>query len=75
MSIKNIICRGIGFSPGSVKFMPTFGFSVGATVIPTIICLAERRVFVAGAIEANTYTAGRTENRTYTAGAIDNGVC
>lgn len=27
MAIKNIIARGIGFSPGSVKFIPTLGFS------------------------------------------------
>ncbi len=27
MAIKNLIARGIGFSPGSVKFMPTLGLS------------------------------------------------
>ena len=32
--IKNIICRGIGFTPGSVKFIPTAGFSIGAEISP-----------------------------------------
>lgn len=33
MAIKNIIARGIGFSPGSVKFIPTHGLIAGAEVI------------------------------------------
>jgi len=33
MAIKNIICHGIGFSPGSVKFMPTYGFLAGAAAV------------------------------------------
>lgn len=27
MAIKDIIAQGIGFNPGSVKFIPTLGFS------------------------------------------------
>lgn len=34
MAIKNIIAKGIGFSPGSVKFIVTHGFDI-ATVIVT----------------------------------------
>lgn len=30
--IANIIARGIGFSPGAVKFIPTLGFSIGEAV-------------------------------------------
>ncbi len=30
MAIKNIIAAGIGFSPGSVKFIVTLGFGIGA---------------------------------------------
>jgi len=30
MAIKNLIAGGIGFSPGSVKFIPTRGFIAGA---------------------------------------------
>lgn len=37
MAIKNIIAMGIGFSPGSVKFIPTLGFSIGAAAAITII--------------------------------------
>lgn len=33
MAIKNIICRGIGFSPGSISYIPTLGFSVGEEVV------------------------------------------
>jgi len=32
MAIKNIIAGGIGFSPGSVKFIPTRGFISGEVV-------------------------------------------
>lgn len=28
--IKDLIARGIGFSPGSVKFIPTLGLSPGS---------------------------------------------
>lgn len=34
MAIKNIIARGIGFSPGSVKYVPTHGFVAGAAAPP-----------------------------------------
>jgi hypothetical protein len=33
VAIKNIIAQGIGFSPGSIKFIPTLGFSIGAGVV------------------------------------------
>lgn len=32
MAVANIIARGIGFSPGSVKFIVTHGFSIGDVV-------------------------------------------
>lgn len=31
MAVKSIIARGIGFSPGSVKFIVTAGFLAAAT--------------------------------------------
>ena len=35
--IKFIIARGIAFSPGSVKYIPTFGFIAGeAAAVPYI---------------------------------------
>jgi len=37
--IKFLICRGIGFSPGSVKYIPTMGFASAVAVVivtPTI---------------------------------------
>lgn len=33
MAIKDIIASGIGFSPGSVKFIPTRGFIAGPEII------------------------------------------
>lgn len=36
MAIKNIIAKGIGFSPGSVKYIPTHGFSIGEAPSPPV---------------------------------------
>ena len=36
MAIKHIIAKGIGFSPGSVKFIPPHGFATSAVVAPTV---------------------------------------
>lgn len=33
MSTKHIIARGIGFSPGSVKYVPTHGLASAAVTI------------------------------------------
>ena len=35
MAIKYIIAKGIGFNPGSVKYIPTEGFSIGVISTPT----------------------------------------
>lgn len=32
MAISNIIAKGIGFSPGSTKYIVTHGFDIGAVV-------------------------------------------
>lgn len=32
--IKHLIARGIGFSPGSVKFVPTLGLGIGEAIAP-----------------------------------------
>jgi len=32
MAVKFIIAKGIGFSPGSVKYVPTHGFLASAAV-------------------------------------------
>ncbi len=34
MAIKNIIAGGIGFSPGSTKYIPTLGFDIGEPPAP-----------------------------------------
>lgn len=36
MAIKNLIKRGFGYSPGSVKFIPTHGFSISTAAIIAI---------------------------------------
>lgn len=35
MPVSQLIGRGIGFSPGSVKYIPTHGLTVGAAVVVT----------------------------------------
>ena len=37
MAIKDIICGGIGFSPGSTKFIPTRGFIASSAVADPIV--------------------------------------
>jgi hypothetical protein len=32
MAIENIIAKGIGFNPGSAKFIVTHGFTIGEVV-------------------------------------------
>lgn len=32
---KFILCQGIGFSPGSVKYIPTLGFTSSGIIPPT----------------------------------------
>lgn len=41
MAISNIIARGIGFSPGGVKFIVTHGLSLGAAVAESIRMLID----------------------------------
>ncbi len=36
MAIKNVIAKGIGFTPGSISFIPTHGFSIGVATVTTI---------------------------------------
>lgn len=49
--IKFIIAQGIGFSPGSVKWIPTLGFSIGSAIVialpdgRTVIVEPESRIF------------------------------
>ena len=35
MAIKNIIAKGIGFSPATTKWLPTHGFSIGTAAVAT----------------------------------------
>ncbi len=37
MAIEDIIAKGIGFSPGSVKFIPTHGFATAAVVAESVV--------------------------------------
>lgn len=36
MAVSNIIAKGIGFSPGSTKYIPTHGFDIGEAAIGKI---------------------------------------
>ena len=35
MAIANVICKGVGFDPGSTKFIPTHGFDSAAVLAET----------------------------------------
>ena len=35
MAVKHIIAQGIGFAPGSTRYIPTLGFLAGALVVPS----------------------------------------
>ena len=37
MAIKNIVARGVGFTPGAARFIVTHGFGAGAAVVVTIV--------------------------------------
>ncbi len=34
MAIKNIIAKGIGFTPATISFIPTHGFNSGVVAFP-----------------------------------------
>jgi len=44
--IKDIIAKGIGFSPGSVKFIPTHGFITSTS--PPVTTIQKRLLPVMG---------------------------
>lgn len=48
MAIKNIIAGGIGFSPGSTKFIPTLGFSIAAATTEALIYAKTKAVNLLG---------------------------
>lgn len=37
MAIKNIIAKGVGFSPGDTHFIVTHGFTAGAAPVPGVV--------------------------------------
>ena len=44
--IKDLIARGIGFTPGSVKFIVTLGLSINASVQDYFTYYHEKRVII-----------------------------
>lgn len=44
MAIKDIIARGIGFSPGSIKFIVTHGFISGVVALDPDDLFTARRI-------------------------------
>lgn len=72
MPVKHLLTRGLGFSPGSIKYMITHGLSIGEEiVVPVIPALFgytfavpfENRTFLSD-YEDRTFTAPH-ENRTF----------
>lgn len=63
MAIKNIIARGIGFSPGSVKFIVTHGFIAGVAIfVPSVLTTGSKALVSAsggvGTLKASGGTRG-----------------
>lgn len=76
MAIANIIAQGIGFSPGSISFIPTSGFTpsmVGVVAGP--FCVVAQGMFVAGATKAHNYVAGSVRSGVFVPGAIISKAC
>ena len=65
MAVKNIIARGIGFSPGSLKFIVTHGFG-SAEVVAThaALVLSESLTAVLALTETLLATLTLTEEPT-----------
>lgn len=69
MAIKNIIARGIGFSPGSVKFIPTHGFASG--VVPAGGGIIDRiQTYLAGAANISAFSPGSVHTEDFSAGSV-----
>ncbi len=62
MAIKNIICYGIGFTPASIKFIPTRGFDSGSgfTSVSRIFTVAARQTFSVP-VESRTTTVAKED--------------
>lgn len=76
MAIKNIIAMGFGFSPGSISFIPTSGFTPSTVVvIDGPFCIIADDVFVAGATKAHNYVAGSARSGVFVPGAVISKAC
>ena len=51
MAIKNIIARGVGFSAGSTKWIPTAGYSSAAPPPPSETRWIDRQARVLGWVD------------------------
>lgn len=70
MATKFILTRGIGLTPGSVKYIPTLGFTASsATVIGPPFCVEAIDVYIAGSHEGGAYSAGARKAASYSAGS------
>lgn len=62
MAIKNVIAAGIGFSPGSVKFIPTRGF-IASSAIPDPI--VDTGTYARVGASESTYNRTAASDTTY----------
>ena len=71
MAIANIFAKGLGFAPGSTKWIPTHGFGLVSVVVARRINLAGRddtRIVLAGRDDTRIVLAGRNDTRIALAG-------
>jgi hypothetical protein len=72
VAIKNIIAKGIGFSPGTIKWIPTHGFGIGVAeeeAVPGGWPVAGI-AYVPGAMAGHLYVPGAYAGDYYVPGAV-----
>ncbi len=76
MAVKDMIGPGIGFSPGSVKFIITRGLtSSAAVIVPGPYCVIGPELYVPGAVARQVYMPGAAESDVYVPGPVAREVC
>jgi len=69
MAIKNIIAGGIGFSPGSAKWIPTLGFSSSEVLSYNSVCFTSE-TFATGQFSIESLASGVFSPETFTVAAF-----
>ena len=76
MAIKDMIGSGIGFNPGSVKFIVTRGLASSSVVtVAGPYCVEGIDIYVPGAVAHGAHLPGAVARDAYLPGAVETEVC